>query len=168
MCVRGEMVWSFGNCRSGGYSCSTESRLGLGRIEDRLANRCRNFGAGTAAAEGFGMVTFLAMFGQVEALDFNIFDWPQPHGEFDGETDDGGSDDCEDQGQKDGFDLLIYQRLQEAVGDDAFEIGGEICIGSVARQGAGEESAKGAPNGMDAESIEGIIVAEPGQIGRAS
>src|ERR1051326_1324141 len=104
------------------------------------------------------VVTFFAVFGEVQTDGFDFLIDPQADDGLDDGSDDGGADDGEQDCEDDGLDLLADQGLEEGIFDVILEVGGEVAVGGIAGEATGEESPHGGADGVNAEGIEGVIV----------
>src|ERR1051325_6729857 len=118
-------------------------------------------------ATAFAVVAFFAVFGNIQSGEFDFFSWTKSHDHLNRISDHQCADDCQHEGDGDGFDLFDPK---SAIGDEfgeAIGFGGCASIGDVrvAAVGGGkhasEECADGSANSVDAEGVERVVITEP-------
>src|SRR5690349_13923478 len=102
------------------------------------------------------------MFGEIQAGGLNLWRDAEADRRFDNVGNNGGSDDGQHEGQSNRLELFEHQRLKESISYFILQICGEVPIGGIAGEAAGEERPESPADGVDAEGVEGVIVAEPG------
>ena len=104
------------------------------------------------------MIRAFAVIGEVEAGLFVVLGRPEANGGFQRVGEHCGADDREHQRDPDRFDLLDPQRFA----DDVLEIQVEVRVDRGGGENAGQEGAERAADGVNAEGVERIVVAELG------
>src|SRR5207249_1676251 len=108
------------------------------------------------------MVALFPVLVQVEAGHFNFLGRTQADNGFDDEGDDCRAHGGKDQGDQNGFDLLPNQRLESGVLYKRLQvICGQTTVDAGPGQHTGHKRAQGPTNGMDAESVQRVVVTKP-------
>src|SRR5262249_6323431 len=100
--------------------------------------------------------------GEIQAGGLNLWRDTKADSRFDNVGNNGGSDDGQDQGQGNRLDLFEHERLEEGVGYFILQVISQVGVGGIAGAAAREERVASSSDGVDAEGVEGVIVAEPG------
>src|SRR6478735_7923262 len=112
------------------------------------------------------VVALFTVIADVETGGFGFSTWTEADDRFDNHGDDDGSNDRDHQRDADGLQLLDHKAIANQLGQTAFDSGG-IHIGDVAVNGSGGEHAgqdrtQGAADGVNAECVERVVIAELG------